>query len=43
MADKTITKARGDDSSPLAISLENINKTFGSVQANKDVCLSVVP
>ena len=43
MADKTILKARGDDSSPLAISLENINKTFGSVQANKDVCLSVVP
>ena len=43
MADKTISKARGDDSSPLAISLENINKTFGSVQANKDVCLSVVP
>ena len=43
MADKKISKARGDDSSPLAISLENINKTFGSVQANKDVCLSVVP
>ena len=43
MAHKTISEARGDDSSPLAISLENINKTFGSVQANKDVCLSVVP
>ena len=42
MADKTISKARGDDSSPLAISLDNINKTFGSVRANKDVCLSVV-
>ena len=42
MADKTISKARGDVSSPLAISLDNINKTFGSVRANKDVCLSVV-
>ena len=42
MADKPITKARGEDSSPLAICLENINKTFGSVRANEDVCLSVV-
>ena len=43
MSDKTTSEARGDMSPPLAISLKNINKTFGSVQANKDVCLSVAP
>ena len=41
MSDKTVFKARGDITSPLAVSLQNISKTFGSVQANKDVCLSV--
>ena len=36
-------KARGDSESPLAISLQNISKNFGAVQANKAVSLSVRP
>ena len=43
MSEKTTEQARGEQISPLAISLQNINKNFGAVQANKDVCLSVRP
>ena len=43
MSDTHNEQARGEAESPLAISLTNISKSFGAVQANKDVCLSVQP
>jgi len=43
MSDTHNEQARGEAESPLAISLTNISKNFGAVQANKDVCLSVQP
>ena len=41
MSVKSNSQARGGFGSPLAISLQNINKNFGAVQANKNVSLSV--